>query len=496
MENNLLQDWQVNPYSTHPAVVSELLSLFYKYSPEPAAGLFPEGPFRSWVLSTSDRSLDDLMIIYTLLALGTVFSTKPEHKALGIRYAAISRYACDNRHFSIQLVHSRLLLAVYYFASNNPNDSWDFCGGAMRAASGLKLNVEIERSDDAFLTTFPYGLNRHGYAECRRRTFWCCYLMDRFHGFCSGHLSLEHSEDVFLRLPCDAESFDAQVETQSPFFDPYGSPSPSPNGKMGSLAYLIIATSIWGDVMANIYRTSQSRTAPANSSAFMAFYDKTTQRLRDWKDSLPEHYTFSTENLKREEEKAKLGTFIGMHSIYHTAYMKLNSYVPRSMLTPAQLTHHVSLATQHAEDLLLIMDAVASRRASLPRPPSPSAPLAAPNRFSSPFTGYAMVSAVDILTAQVRLSSVADRLASFGGVRAVLAELALFWQSARHHQALVLQRIQYLGERARAQEPGGAGAIGFKTAGATTGAWEKDAVAEMREPLEKMFARDFDCIYA
>src|SRR5437868_2876905 len=66
---------------------------------------------------------------------------------------------------------------------------------APQAAS--TLNLEIEKTNDTFLQMFPYGLNRHGYAECRRRTFWSCYIMDRFSGFCSGHLTVIQPEDVF-----------------------------------------------------------------------------------------------------------------------------------------------------------------------------------------------------------------------------------------------------------------------------------------------------------
>jgi hypothetical protein len=80
--------------------------------------MFPERPFTAWVLSGADKSLDDLMLIYAILALGTVFFPQSEHKVLGAHYASISRYACTNRHLTLQLVQARMILALYYSAIN------------------------------------------------------------------------------------------------------------------------------------------------------------------------------------------------------------------------------------------------------------------------------------------------------------------------------------------------------------------------------------------
>ena len=440
------------------------------------------------------------MLIYSILALGTAFSLKSEHRPLGVQYAAISRYACDNRDFSIQLVQSRLLLSLYYFAHNNANDAWDFCGGALRVANGLKLNLEIEKSEDHFLKVFPYGLNRAGYAECRRRTFWSCYLLDRFNGYRAGHLSVINPEDVFLRLPCDTKSFESQADIQNPYFDIASPTIHNPNWTIGSMAYLVNISSIWGDVMAQIYRSTQRPTPATSNSAFAAFYGSVNQRLAAWTESLPNCYTFSAENLLRAARSGKLGTFIMMHTVYHTTAMKLNRYIQHSILSRPQLQHHISLAQHHAESLLVIMDTLASRRSPVPSSPTSQAEL--PPKFSSPFVGYSIVSAIDILTAKIPISSISTRLASFSGAQTILAELALFWQSAKNQQALVIQRIRDVAELAAGRdEAGGAGAIGFKfgVMGAVVreaGNNGGEAIFEMREAMEKTFAMDHDCIYA
>lgn len=494
-DHHLFRELQLNPFTVRPEVVSEIVEIFFQSGPESATNMFPRKIFKSWLLSTNVKCLDGLMLFYSVLALGSIFSPKSEHKALGAHYAAVSRYACDNRRFTIQLVQSRLLLSLYYFAINNPNDAWDFCGAAMRAASGLRLNVEIEKSEDAFLQAYPYGLNRHGYAECRRRTFWSCYLVDRFNGFCSGHFSVLHPEDVFLRLPCDANSFETQAEVQNPFFDPTSPPIQNVNWTVGSLAYLINVATIWGDIMANIYRSSQRQNG-CTSNSFPTFYEETSRRLRIWHESLPSCYTFSPENLKRAADDGKIGVFMTMHTVYHTTSMKLNRYVRVASLSRAQLAHHVCLAKHHAEALLGLSDTLAARRISPPATPNEGS--VTPARFSSPFVGYSIVSAIDILTAKVPLATIPSRLASFSGAQAVLAELALFWQSSKNQQALVLQRVRDLAELTTGREgQGGTGALGFKFGNLGVASKEGgEEIFEMRDAIEKTFSKDFDCIYA
>ncbi|KAG0646398.1 putative transcriptional regulatory [Hyphodiscus hymeniophilus] len=498
IEHNVLRDWQVNPYTTQPALITELIAVFFKHIPDTAYCMLPEGPFTAWALTGSEKSLDDLMLIYTVLAFGTLFSSKPEHRELGVRYSSISRYACDNRHFSLQLVQARMILAMYYFAVNNPNDSWDACGAAVRAASGLRLNIEFEKSEDSHLKTFPYGLNRAGYAECRRRTFWCCYLMDRFNGFCSGNFSIIQPEDVFLRLPCDSISFESQRDVQNPYFDPSCSPIQNTNWTVGSMAYLINICTIWGEVMAHIYRTTQQPVPATNNTAFTTFYETATLRLHAWKDSLPTCYQYTTESLQKASRNGRLGTFMTMHTVYHTTAMKLNRYMQHSTLSTSQIAHHISVAQQHAETLMAILETLTARRTPLPIPNVPGELSKSTNKLSSPFVGYSIISAIDILTARVTLATLPARLSSFSGALSILADLASFWQSARTQQALVLQRVRDLTQLAGLEnEHGGAGAIGFQSHNVMAAAREvREGVFDMREPMEKTFARDYDCVYA
>lgn len=482
VERSVLAEWQTNPYATQPELVTTLVDVFFKYVPETAHCILPEKLFKAWVLSHSQKSVDDLMLIYTILALATVFSPNTEHKHLGGQFAAISRYACDSRHFTLQLVQSRLLLSLYYFAINNPNDAWDFCGSALRAASGLKLNLEMDKTDDAYLQTYPYGLTRIGYAESRRRTFWSAYLIDRFNGFCSGHLCIIHPEDVFLRLPCSSELFESQAEIQTPFFDLATPPIESANRTVGPMAYLINVSTIWGHVMANIYRMSQRPTPLATNTEFIAHYETMTRRLQEWKDSLPSDLAFSPENMMKAADAGKIPTYIMMHAVYHTTTIKLNRYIQKSTFSSAQLAHHVSTAKQFARSFLNVLDTLATTNSTSDK--------RTPVKFSSPFVGYSIIAVVDVLSTGFPLSSVRDLLASFDGAQAILGQLATFWQSGKHQNKMVSQRIKALNELAAAQDDPSKAAFKF-----TLGKEGLTGLFEMKDSVESTFARDYDCFY-
>jgi hypothetical protein len=479
----LFSQWTTNPYNTDERVIMDMMETYFAHISTTTYDMLPKKPFLKWLADRgATKSKDDLMLIYTMLALASVFSSNPEHKKRGEDYAAVSRYACDNRHFSLQLVQSRLLLAMYYYANDNPNDSWDFCGSAIRAATGMKLNQELEATGDGERDVFPFNLNRNGFAECRRRTFWSAYIMDRFNGFCSGHLSVLHTEDVFLRLPSDFKSFNEQVEVNNPYFDADAYPTQTSLTTIGAMAYLVNITSIWGDVMANVYRSSQRPSSfnsptdsPGNSRStneFLSFYKNITTRLESWHASLPPSLVASQDNLSNASKHGILGTFLTIHSLYHTTHMKLNRYVNPGLLSNAQLQHNFRVSYSHAEAMLELCDAITVAEEAT----NEIIPL------SAPFIGYAIISAVDISTRSGLIANrhnVSEKLRS---ATKILQYLARSWQSARHQCDMVLARVV---EVSLVED----NAVLFAQRERENPRWQ------MVAPMEKTWKRANDCVY-
>ena len=239
------------------------------------------------------------------------------------------------------------------------------------------------------------------------------------------------------------------------------------------MAYLINISTIWGDVVANIYRTSQRCSPVAPNPPFISFYEDIMQRLHDWKSSLPQSYQFSASNLEYAAETGRTGIYMTMHSLYHNTAMKLNRYIQKSTLSPAQLDHHQRVARQHAEDVLVMMDVLAAQEATSPVTPSHN--LGRFSKFPSPLVGFAIVSAVDILSARFRRESIPNRLASFASAHVEITKLARFWQSSKHHLTLVSQRSNDLRDILNSVDTG--------------------ETCEMRDPIEDMFDRTYDSFY-
>lgn len=172
--------WANDPYEVDPEITLHYIDTYFIHINAATYRLFPRKLFTRWIKTEKAKSPDDLMIVYTILAMGSVFSSRAERKHEGSLFSKIARYAVEKNHgnFSIQLIQSRLLLAFYHFALGETHKAWDFGGMGFRVASGLKLNLEEGVTDIGDDDVMEYGLNRHALAECRRRTFWSAYMMD------------------------------------------------------------------------------------------------------------------------------------------------------------------------------------------------------------------------------------------------------------------------------------------------------------------------------
>ena len=173
-------DWANDPYHVDPEITMHYIETYFMHINAATYRLFPRKLFLDWVRSETVKSPDDLMLIYTMLAMGSVFSSRTERKHEGSLFGKIARFAVERSHgnYSLQLIQSRLLLAFYHFSMGDAHKAWDYGGMGFRVVSGLRLNVEDGITDIGDDDILDYGLNRHALEECRRRTFWAAYMMD------------------------------------------------------------------------------------------------------------------------------------------------------------------------------------------------------------------------------------------------------------------------------------------------------------------------------
>jgi hypothetical protein len=433
----LVKQLTVNPMQTERELAVKFLNLFFVHMGTSGSyAMVPGQVFMNWAEDDDIRKTpDDLMLIYTMLAMGTVFSSEKADKERGEDFAAVSRYSCDQRNYSIQLVQSRLILSLYYYGIGRQTDCWDFAGSALRAASYMKLNVEPRDVDSMSPDEIPFGLNRDGYAECRRRTFWACFVFDCFSGFCQGVPSALDQRDIFLRVPCDETSFRNQVKTKNPYYHPLKPPKGLKT--LGPSSYLVNIASLWDDVMANVYRTTRRQdSGEDDAEETLDNFKSLAERLENWHSAIPDCLVYDSETFERAVKKGTLGTYITIHSLYHTSQMNLNRYIRPSLLPADQLEVNIRTATAHAEAVLQMANDLATRTI----PEFEKTGSQALIIYSTPFVANAIFCAIDILSAKGRVSSLEQYPVKVKGAMALITHLAQFWQPLKCLQSALNTR--------------------------------------------------------
>jgi hypothetical protein len=200
------------------------------------------------------------------------------------------------------------------------------------------------------------------------------------------------------------------------------------------MAYLINIISIWGDVRANIFRGSQS-SLTVSSEPLSSFYTNTNMRLKAWSASLPQCLQFSAETLDKHGISS---SFVTMHIIYHVTHAKLNRCVKRDSVPSYQLQNNIRLAHQHSNMILQVADVLANRATRLSNTPVGA------DKFSSPYCGFAIVVAIDIVTAKGRLRDIAALKCRIESARRIIDELAASWRSGRAQQKKIAMRLDAL----------------------------------------------------
>jgi hypothetical protein len=470
-QDQLAIQWERDPYETDARLTMHLLDLYFLHAGRATYGMFPRKPFMSWVETNQEKTQDSLMLLYSVLAMGSVFSPEPETRSIGRRFAAIAAYGTEKRFgkFTLQLCQSRLVLALFNFARGKAQEAWDFCGAGLRAISALKLNTEegVKELPDASIG-LDYGFDRRTLEECCRRTFWSGFLMDvsstaftattslslipqqRYNGFCGGTLCVINIEDTFLHLPCLESVYEASNPCDTPFFDfdllsrqaPLGPP-------LGHMAYLTIISAIWGEVLTFTSRAVH-RPDHGYERIYEAFYAKTYERLEAWHIMLPANLRQGPQTLDNSIIEGYAGTFISLHALYYTTVIRLNRHVRVHLLPADKLARNIDHSFRNASSFLSMMHSLAAENRQRRLPLNAAAEFL----FSIPFPGYALMLSIDVLTAAGTISTLPDLIKTVGTTLTCIEELSKFWASAKTQLKAVSKRVKHLGEIAMQEEQG------------------------------------------
>ncbi|MCJ1370054.1 hypothetical protein MMC20_001266, partial [Loxospora ochrophaea] len=270
------------------------------------------------------------------------------------------------------------------------------------------------------------------------------------------------------------------IKTTTPYFN-NGIIDQRPNEKnensnLGDIAYMVQISTIWSDVLAHIYRSSH-QSPEVYLASYEAFYSNICNRLSGWASSLPSNLRFNRFNLESNVDNGHIGTFVSIHAFYHITFMKLNRHIRHGCLPTSTISHNIREAVRHAQELLDIIDTISAvdRKKRL----TPNAPGQDPLdfSFSTPFAGYAVLAAIDILSAAGSLGPVfTDTLRRMNSCLDVIDELAHFWASAKGQRKAIRHRIEELANSVIDNGPG-------------RHAWV------LKIPIEKTYTADQDAFY-
>ncbi|KAH1551698.1 hypothetical protein KXX57_008452 [Aspergillus fumigatus] len=141
----LAHEWNTDPFEHDAELTTHYVENYFTYVNDSLYYIFPRRRFLLWLRSCYAKSLEDKMLLYSMMTLGAIFSDRPDRLAAMKRASRTARYAVEHsRHnLSLQLAQSRIIMSLWYYAIGALEKSWDAVGAAVRTVCGLRYNVEL-----------------------------------------------------------------------------------------------------------------------------------------------------------------------------------------------------------------------------------------------------------------------------------------------------------------------------------------------------------------
>ncbi|KAL3957811.1 hypothetical protein ACCO45_008389 [Purpureocillium lilacinum] len=461
----LSRAWSTDPYGSDP----ESINL-------PILGLLPP----------REKTAEDLMVLYSVLAIGVALSGGPKH--IAYEYAQVAYFAQKMTTTAcLQLVQSRILLAVYHISTSRPREAAELISSAAATAACLQLNRELEKPRDELLSAYPFGMNGIGYCEARRRTMWSLFMLERLNTLLPDRPIMIHAEDIYVRLPADSESFEKQVEAVVPMFDPDESIVSKLAEKSSEITgYLIEMTHIWSTCQTAISRLASRTTA---SEVDLARAQTISRRAREWHNSLPSRLMFGGSNLESAAFSGKVGSFLTMHLLYHHTVIGLNRYHLGAARLPTDgRAKYLQECREHAMAILDITNCL--DRILRVRPTILSTP--------PPAMSMAITVAVDVLTASGSMASINELIQSIRVAKTAVDSMGKVWEHSLVAKEAIEQRLQkltqiYHNQGSRPSSP----TEGYRVVQSSEEPLDPRRLQwQIPEPIEKPYPMDMDIVYS
>ena len=174
-------DAKTDPYEVDPEGTMYFLELFFHHRNASPYVIWPREHFFTWTRSRRNKSLDDVMVLYAIMAFGSAFSLDPTGREIGEKCYQVA-YSLERDRLdqpSLQLMQARSALLLYNFARGNFEGTFEYTAHAIRTATSMRYTDENRVSDiEAGQDIFDFDMNASQIKECRRRSFYITYFID------------------------------------------------------------------------------------------------------------------------------------------------------------------------------------------------------------------------------------------------------------------------------------------------------------------------------
>ncbi|ETN42722.1 uncharacterized protein HMPREF1541_01880 [Cyphellophora europaea CBS 101466] len=477
----------VDPFSCDPQMTMHYIGSFLTNFNGNLYQIFPTDKFVAWLQNAAAKSSSDMLLMYTMMAFGTIFAAAPsveerQHDRdvfLRIVDEAMNRQSSRP---SLQMVQSLVLLSLLRFSRGQLEESRELCTSAMRLGTDIGLSRERIESVEPY-----FGLDAHTSDECRRRTFWVAYIVDTLLQYYVAWQGRPISVDCKLQVPCSQTQYDDGSIPQLPVAEFHGLDPhdiPLDNGS-SVLTKLVGGIAILRDIVSWVKCLKDMDVSQIQASQ-QDFQDQINWRLAAWKQKVTGMTQAEEDRKLAEGKKVDPDELL---IVYHLGKMVLHRHVRHEFMTRQQVEMNCREVRSHAYALLQLLHTLHERSNFDERTPLTACPVA----------GYAAFVAVDIITAAGSMSSVLESSAEdiYDGLHhermdtgahdtfmdlvptasEALVNLGQYWDTARRQGELVTSRFQTV------------------LMAAKTGSSSQKAAYFIRNSFCSPFGMDMDVIY-
>lgn len=438
---------EVDPMVGNEKLTEQYLKLFMDYINIPTFEIFPARRMFEWIHSETKKSACDRMVLFAMMALGSVHSKDPHrssHRALfkSIVYSHLDQLDTE---YNLQIAHALLFMGFAEYADAQPLKSYNLLVRVVGCIHFLGLNVEYEGPT----TVTAYSFSPSMYAECRRRTFWASYCTDIYAALGKGDPRIMRGSDIFLRLPCASELYDRDEIPKIAIFDQENVLAKIPSShelvRMADMVHLIQIATICSEVHLNAWRRRNALRIGQQLPHDPMTRRKLESRLNVWAETYNAALKakYPGQNCadlwqKGKDPGARAKRYAGLDILYHYAHMELSRRTYHKPLGREETLSDANTARVHALETLKLVQQLLKHGGSDTKD----------YYFATrgPLGGYAVYIAIDIITAAGSISDVlapqSTMMTLMWGGCEFLELISEWWGVAGLQHQQVKERIQ------------------------------------------------------